>query len=99
MPAITMIADDSLPGGGSEQARSRVTLRLRDGRTLDSPPRGASGHPDRPLTAQALREKFLGCASPVIGREEAGAVAEQIAHLEEIPDLRVLTARLVGGDE
>jgi hypothetical protein len=74
-----------------------VTIRLRDGRALHSPPRGASGHPDRPLSAQALHEKFLGCASPVIGRDEAEAVAEQIAHLEDIPDVRALTARLVGG--
>jgi hypothetical protein len=76
-----------------------VTVRLRDGRTLSTPPRGARGHPDRPLSAQALHEKFLGCASAVIGREEAEAVAEQIAHLEEIPDIRVLTARLGGGDD
>jgi 2-methylcitrate dehydratase PrpD len=96
MPAVTMVADESL-AGGAEQARSRVTIRLRDGRALHSPPRGASGHPDRPLSAQALHEKFLGCASPVIGRDEAEAVAEQIAHLEDIPDVRALTARLVGG--
>ncbi|HET9490886.1 MAG TPA: MmgE/PrpD family protein [Methylomirabilota bacterium] len=96
MPAVTMVADESL-AGGAEQARSRVTVRLRDGRALHSPPRGASGHPDRPLSAQALHEKFLGCASPVVGRDEAEAVAEQIAHLEDIPDVRALTARLVGG--
>lgn len=99
MPAVTMVPDEGLAGGPAEQARSRVTVRLRDGRTLHSPARGASGHPDRPLSAPALREKFLGCASPVIGRDEAEAVAEQIGHLEDIPDVRALTARLVGGDE
>jgi 2-methylcitrate dehydratase PrpD len=98
MPAVTMVVDGSLPGGLKEHAWSRVTVRLRDGRILSAPARGASGHPDRPLSAPALHEKFLGCAGPVIGREEAEAVAEQIAHLEEIPDLRVLTARLGGAD-
>jgi len=99
MPAITMIVDESLPAGLTEHAWSRVTVQMRDGRVLSAPARGASGHPDRPLSALALHEKFLACAGPVIGREEAEAVTEQIAHLEEVPDLRVLTARLVGGDD
>ncbi len=99
MPLVTMVVDESLPGGLKEHAWSRVTVRLRDGRAFGAPGRGARGHPDRPLSAQALHEKFLGCAGPVIGREEAEAVAEQIAHLEEIPDVRVLTARLGGSDD
>jgi 2-methylcitrate dehydratase PrpD len=99
MPSVTMTVDESLPGGLNEHAWSRVTVRLRDGRVLTAPPRGASGHPDRPLSTQALHDKFLACASPVIGGPEAEAVAEQIDHLDEIPDLRVLTARLVGGDD
>ncbi|MGH7314092.1 MAG: MmgE/PrpD family protein [Candidatus Rokuibacteriota bacterium] len=99
MAAITMVVDASLPAGLNEHAFSRVTVHTRDGRVLDAPARGASGHPDRPLSGPALLEKFLACAGPVIGREEAEAVAEQIAHLEEIPDLRALTARLVGGDD
>ncbi len=99
MPVVRMVVDESLPAGLNEHAWSRVTVRLRDGQVLSAPARGASGHPDRPLSAPALHEKFLACAGPVIGREEALAVAEQIAHLEEIPDLRVLTARLGGGGE
>ena len=79
-----------------QHAWSRVTVRLRDGRTLASPPRGASGHPDQPLTDAQLRDKFLGCAAPVLGADEAEALADQIAHLEEVPDVRALTSRLVG---
>jgi hypothetical protein len=50
MDRVRMVVDPTLPDGLEQHAWSRVTVRLRDGRTLVSPPRGASGHPDQPLT-------------------------------------------------
>jgi 2-methylcitrate dehydratase PrpD len=90
-----MVVDPTLPDGLSEQAWTRVTVRLRDGRTLHSTPRGASGHPEQPLSDAQLRDKFLACATPVIGADEADGVATQLTHLDDIPDVRALTARLV----
>jgi 2-methylcitrate dehydratase PrpD len=95
MARVRMVVDASLPEGLEQHAWTRVTVRLRDGRTLASPPRGASGHPDQPLTDAQLRDKFLACAEPVLGVAEAAGVAEQLTHLEHIPDVRALTARLV----
>jgi 2-methylcitrate dehydratase PrpD len=95
VPRVRMVVDPTLPDGLEQHAWSRVTVRLADGRTLAEPPRGASGHPDAPLSDAQLREKFLGCAAGVLGRGAAEAVADQIAHLDDVPDIRVLTARLV----
>jgi 2-methylcitrate dehydratase PrpD len=95
MDRVRMLVDPTLPDGLNEHAWTRVTVRLRDGRALASPPRGASGHPDQPLTDAQLLDKFLQCAAPVIGAGEAEDVAAQLAHLEDIPDVRALTARLV----
>jgi 2-methylcitrate dehydratase PrpD len=95
MTRVRMVVDPTLPQGLDQHAWTRVTVRLRDGRTLDSPPRGASGHPDQPLTDGQLRDKFLACAGPVLGPDEADGVATQLTHLEDIPDIRALTARLV----
>jgi 2-methylcitrate dehydratase PrpD len=95
MARVRMVVDPTLPDGLSEHAWSRVTVRLRDGRALASPPRGASGHPDQPLSDAQLRAKFLACAAPVLGADEADGVATQLDHLEDIPDIRALTARLV----
>jgi len=53
-------------------------------------------HPETPLSPEALRAKFLACAARAIARDEAEGVAEQLEHLEDIPDLRALTSRLVG---
>ena len=94
MERVRLVVDPALPEGLTEHAWSRVSVRLRDGRTLASPPRGATGHPDRPLSAEALRAKFMACAETAIPRGEAEGIAEQIEHLEDIPDVRALTARL-----
>jgi 2-methylcitrate dehydratase PrpD len=94
MPRVRMMIDPAIPDGLEQQAWSRVTVRLRDGRTLEAPARGASGHPDQPLSDAQLRDKFRACAAPVLGPDEADDVAEQLAHLEDIPDIRALTARL-----
>ncbi len=96
MERVTMVVDPSLPDGLEQHAWSRVTLRLADGRTLTVGPRGAHGHPDAPLTREALRAKFLACATLVLPIDEAEGVAEQLAHLEDVPDIRALTSRLAG---
>ena len=67
-----------------------------DGRTLATEPRGRSGPSGHPLSDPALREKFLACAKTVLSTDEAEGVAEQIGHLEDIPDIRALTSRLEG---
>jgi 2-methylcitrate dehydratase PrpD len=99
MGHVRMVVDATLPDGLTQHAWTRVTVKLRDGRTLESAPRGASGHPDQPLTDAQLRAKFLGCAEPVLGRDEADGVADQLAHLEHVPDVRVLTSRLAATRE
>src|SRR5207302_72828 len=96
MERVAVVVDPGLPQGVEQHAWSRVTVRLRDGRTVSTEARGARGHPDTPLSDAALREKFLGCARTVLGADEAEGVAEQIEHLEDIPDIRALTSRLEG---
>jgi len=94
VPRVRMVVDPSLPEGLEHHAWSRVTLRLRDGRVLAEAPRGASGHPDQPLSDAQLREKFLGCAAGVLPSGDAEAIVDQLAQLDAIPDIRALTARL-----
>jgi 2-methylcitrate dehydratase PrpD len=96
MRRVRMVVDPTLPHELEQNAWTRVTVRLADGTTLEEKPRGASGHPATPLTDRELRTKFLACAAPVIGADAAEGVADQIAHLEDIPDIRALTSRLTG---
>jgi 2-methylcitrate dehydratase PrpD len=99
IPRVTMVVDDTVPDSLAERVWTRVTVRLGDGRVLTVPARGARGHPDQPLTDQAMLDKFLACATVVLPRDEAAAVADQIDHLDELPDVRALTSRLAGGEE
>ncbi len=94
VPRVRMVVDPSLPEGLEHHAWSRVTVRLRDGRVLAEAPRGASGHPDQPLSDAQLRAKFLGCAAGVLPSGDAEAIVDQLAQLDAIPDIRALTARL-----
>jgi 2-methylcitrate dehydratase PrpD len=93
---VRMVVDPDLPDEREQHAWSRVTVRLTDGRTLAAPPRGASGHPDRPLTDAELRAKFLGCATRALSSDDAEGVADQVERLEDVPDIRALTSRLAG---
>src|SRR2546423_1181500 len=95
MERVTMVVDPALPHGLEQHAWSRVTVRLIDGTTLASTARSASGHPATPLSDAELTAKFLGCAVPVLGADAAEGVAEQIRRLEDVPDVRALTSRLV----
>ena len=94
-----MVVDPALPHGLEQHAWSRVTVRLADGTTLASTARGASGHPATPLSDAELTAKFLGCAVPVLGADAAEGLAEQIRRLEDVPDVRALTSRLVAEQE
>jgi 2-methylcitrate dehydratase PrpD len=99
VPRVRMVVDPTLPDRLEQHAWSRVTVRLADGRTLAEPARGASGHPDMPLSDAQLRDKFLGCAAGVLDRGDAEAIADQIMHIDAVPDIRALTARLVTRSE
>jgi len=96
MERVVMVVDPGLPQEAEKHAWSRVRITLRDGRTLSTEARGARGHPETPLSDAALRDKFLACARTVLSPNEAEGVAEQIGHLEDIPDIRALTSRLAG---
>jgi 2-methylcitrate dehydratase PrpD len=95
MDRVRMVVDPTLPHELEQHAWTRVTVRLADGTAFEEKPRGASGHPMTPLTDAELRAKFLACAAPVLGADAAEGVAEQLAHLDEIPDIRALTSRLI----
>jgi 2-methylcitrate dehydratase PrpD len=99
MDRVTMVVDPALPHDLEQHAWSRVSVRLSDGTTLESKPRGASGHPSTPLSDAELHGKFLWCATRVLGADAAEGVAAQIARLEDIPDVRALTSRLVAERE
>ncbi len=74
----------------------RVTVLLRDGRTLAAEVPRAFGHPEDPLTHEQNEEKFrrcLGHAREPVPAAQADAIVEAVSRLESLEDASLL-ARL-----
>jgi len=94
MGRVKVFVDPDIPGDQERHMWTRVTVRLRDGRTVSIGPREVPGHPSNPLTPGALREKFDECARLVLTPDRVDSVAQMLESLETCPDLRSLTAIL-----
>ena len=94
MPRVTLRAnpafDDAQP-----LSQARVSVQLRDGRTVSEHADGARGYPGR-LTDEELNTKFLACArrslSPAAA-EAALAAVRNVEHVERIGSIMAACAR------
>jgi 2-methylcitrate dehydratase PrpD len=91
---VTMVVDPEIPGDRERHMWTRLTVRLKDGRSASIAPRPVPGHPTNPLSPDALREKFTECAGLVLPVDRVDTVAQMVDALDRCPDLRSLTAIL-----
>ena len=70
MSKVQMVVDPSFDRS-APLSETRVTLRLRDGRTLVESAHGARGYPALPASADELAAKFAGCARRALTPEAA----------------------------
>ena len=82
--------DDGVTGPGYHV----VELHLKDGRVLADSVAQARGGPLDPLSWGELREKYEDCAVRVLAPDAIARSADLIANLDEVPDVRALTAEL-----
>jgi 2-methylcitrate dehydratase PrpD len=97
MERITMVVDPEIPGDLERHMWTRLTVRLKDGRSATIGPRPVPGHPENPLSLEALRAKFQECAGLVLPADRVDSVAQMVESLDTCPDLRSLTAILDPG--
>jgi 2-methylcitrate dehydratase PrpD len=71
-----------------------MRVRLHDGRVIEHHEPINRGHAERPLTEDAVRDKFRRNAALAISTPAAEALAEAIASIEHLSDLSRLTAPL-----
>jgi 2-methylcitrate dehydratase PrpD len=93
MPRVSMRANQAFDHS-APLSQARVTVRLRDGRTLTAMAEGARGYPGR-LSEEELAAKFLGCAAPVLtesGAREAWAAVRDLDNAERV---EAILSRLV----
>ena len=96
MPHVAMHVDPALSGAASALTQARVTITLHDGRTLRQTANGARGYPDQPASDEELEKKFRSCARMAIADRAVSRALTMLRAIEDIDDLRALTAVLEG---
>lgn len=82
----------------SEGRPSKVTIRLKDGKSVARLVEFAKGGPQAPLSAAELRAKFVDCAHRVIDEQSVQRVIDHVDNLESLKDVAPL-CRLLMGDK
>lgn len=94
MERVRVVVDPEIPSDLERHVWTRVTVRLKDGRSASIGPRPVPGHPANPLPLEALREKFRECAGLALPADRVDSAAAMVNSLDSCPDLRSLTAIL-----
>ncbi len=82
---------------GYNKMTTILEIRLRDGRTISGRADFAKGSPQIPMSYQEVAEKFRQCAGFARWPEaKARAIIEAVRKLEEVADVRSLTALCAG---
>lgn len=95
-PNIRTHVDAECDADYPRRRAAKVTLRTTDGRSFDRYVPEPYGAASKPLTDEALEEKFLGLAIPVIGEARARAALAQLWKVDELADIRPLAELLAG---
>ena len=86
MNLTNISVDATLPRGVS----CRMTVTLKDGRTLVSQVDYPKGSIENPMSDAEIRAKFDSLAVPVIGAARAAKLAALVANIEKCPDVGAL---------
>ncbi len=85
-PEIEQIYPRAFPG--------RVSIRLRDGHTVEHYVPGPKGSPENPMTLAEVAEKFHSLVQPMLGRDRAEHLTALVADIETVENVQSLTELL-----
>jgi 2-methylcitrate dehydratase PrpD len=80
--------------GGPDRPTARVSVELGDGRVLTREAAIVHGDAANPRARHELEAKFRALASDALDATRANEVIETVARLEDLPDVKNLTALL-----
>jgi 2-methylcitrate dehydratase PrpD len=93
MPRVGLRANPAFDAA-APLSQAHVTIALRDGRVVSRSVDGARGYPGR-LSTDELAVKFAGCARRALTPAAADAAWTRLQQLDQLADVRELTALLV----
>jgi 2-methylcitrate dehydratase PrpD len=88
---VEVRADPTMSVRGAGET-ARVSLSLRDGRTLKGSTTVARGDAANPASREERVAKFAALAGPVVGDRRIGRIVETVERLGELEDVRELTS-------
>ena len=94
MKRVKLYVDDELEALGFDQVRSRIRIKLHNGRTIEGRYDVARGHPDRPMSWTELTDKFKECASLALPADNGAYAIDLVAGLAELKSLNPLIRAL-----
>lgn len=95
---VAVIPDESIDALGPELRYTiRFELRTKSGETFTGEASDRPGGPTRPLSEDAVREKFFGLVTPLLGSGRARQLHDAIEQLPDLPDVGALVALLTPG--
>ena len=93
---VTVSADPEMDLRRYDYPAARVTVSLRNGRILSESVVAHHGDHRNPASPEELRDKFLFLTKDALGETRVREVADAVARLEDMADIRELTALLRG---
>jgi 2-methylcitrate dehydratase PrpD len=96
MMRVTLYVDDELEKLGYDQVRSRIRIRLKNGRIIEGRYDVARGHPEKPMSWAELGDKFRDCAGLVLADKDAETAIQLVGRIEELKSLSPLFRALTG---
>jgi 2-methylcitrate dehydratase PrpD len=82
---VSVVEDPAFSAMTPSKRPSRVTVRFQDGTQRQTTAYGATGDPDRPMTAAALEAKFYQLSAPTLGKTVTKQLWSRLDTLEHQP--------------
>jgi 2-methylcitrate dehydratase PrpD len=99
MKRVTLYVDDEMEALGYDQVRSKIRIRLRDGRVIEGRADVARGHPQKPMSWTELSAKFKDCAALALPRKNAEEVIQLVSRLATLQSVTPLLRALARGKQ
>jgi 2-methylcitrate dehydratase PrpD len=90
MRRVTLAGDPDLTAAYPRKWPARVTITLKDGRTLVGANEYPKGDPENPLSERELIGKFKGLTEGTLSTPRADAIIDRVTHLESLGDVNEL---------
>lgn len=95
MKRVNTYHSPDIEAKGADKMRSLVEIRLKDGRTFQKEAFTSRGQPDRPMTKEELKAKFIDCTQNTLSEEYVNKALEMIYKVQDLQDIGDLVKLMV----